>query len=30
MERTLRLIDQQVQAAGLDVNPPCGERGEPR
>jgi hypothetical protein len=30
MERTLRVIDLQVEAAGLDVTPPCGAHGEPR
>ena len=27
MERTLRLMDIQVDAVGLDVSPPCDERG---
>ncbi len=27
MERTLRLIDTQVEVAGIDVTPPCDERG---
>jgi hypothetical protein len=29
MERTLRLIDIQIETIGLDVSPPCDERGEP-
>src|SRR4051812_39836708 len=29
MERTLRLIDIQLGAAGLDVSPPCDDRGQP-
>lgn len=28
MERTLRLIDTQVEVAGIDVTPPCDERGD--
>lgn len=27
MERTLRLIDAQLEVAGLDVTPPCDDRG---
>lgn len=30
MERTITLIDVQVGVAGLDVTPPCDERGNPR
>ena len=30
MERTLRLIDIQVEAVGLDVTPPCDEHGNAR
>ena len=27
MERTLGLIDAQIKVAGLDVSPPCDDRG---
>jgi hypothetical protein len=30
MERTLRLIDIQADAAGITVTPPCDEHGDPR
>lgn len=30
MERTERLIDQQIAAAGIDVTPPCDGDGNPR
>lgn len=30
MERTLRLIDTQVEVAGIDVTPPCDEQGSAR
>ncbi len=30
MERTLRLIDTQAEAAGIDVTPPCDEHGTAR
>ncbi len=29
MERTLRLIDLQAEAVGLEVTPPCDEHGNP-
>jgi hypothetical protein len=29
MERTLRLIDIEAKAAGVTVDPPCDERGNP-
>jgi hypothetical protein len=30
MERTLRLIDIQTEAVGIEVQPPCDEHGNPR
>jgi hypothetical protein len=27
MERTIRVIDTEVEVAGVDVSPPCDERG---
>ena len=30
MERSLRILDEQLAAAGLAVDPPCDARGEPR
>jgi hypothetical protein len=30
MERTLRIIDTQLKVVGLDVAPPCDERGVAR
>jgi hypothetical protein len=29
MQRSLRLIDAEVDAAGLDVTPPCDQQGRP-
>ena len=29
MERTLRIVDTQLDAVGLDVTPPCDEHGDP-
>ena len=29
MERTLRIIDESLQAAGVRVSPPCDARGAP-
>jgi hypothetical protein len=30
MERTLRIIDQEISAAGLKITPPCDPQGNPR
>jgi len=30
MERTLRIVDQEIRAAGLKITPPCDAQGNPR
>jgi hypothetical protein len=29
MERTMRIVDEAIDAAGVDVQPPCDADGEP-